>query len=226
MQHFHTDYDYVDRATKSTYVWRKYQPILTGRTILDVGAGESYLKEQVDATTQYWSIGLGGNIDQQVDLEKELLPFPDRSFDVLLCLDVLEHVENIYALFDDLCRVARRHVIIALPNPWADFYGMLRHGEYRPGKPMKYYGLPNENPGDRHKWFFSAVEAEEFIRHRSRLNHMRVLQLDDTGIGAKPGGWRPIVRRALNSLLGAPILSSRHFTVGTLWAVLERPGDK
>ena len=35
-----TDYHYTDCETKAKYVWLKYQPILRGRKILDVGADE------------------------------------------------------------------------------------------------------------------------------------------------------------------------------------------
>ncbi len=102
-------------------------------------------------------------MDRYVDLERDKLPFPDNSFDCVLCLDVLEHIENIHEIFDELCRVTCRYVIVSLPNPWADFYNMLRFGDYDVDRPLKFYGLPLEPPEDRHKWFFSNEEAEKFI---------------------------------------------------------------
>ena len=174
---FRTDLTYHDRESKARYVWLKYGPILRGR-ILDVGADKGYLRDHLDKDASYWGIGLGGHPDQEVDLEEEKLPFPDNSFDCVLCLDVLEHLENIHEVFDELCRVTRSHVIISLPNPWRSFLRVLERGDYRPGQPTKFYGLPPEKPEDRHKWFFSKEEAVNFIEYRSAQNSMSVLQMD------------------------------------------------
>lgn len=40
------------------------------------------------------------------------LPFPDNSFDVVLCSEVLEHVEDPFSVINELKRVARRHLLI------------------------------------------------------------------------------------------------------------------
>jgi SAM-dependent methyltransferase len=132
---FHTKYEYKDRETKAKYVWLKYRPILKGK-ILDVGADECYLRQYLDNPASYLGIGLGGNPDQKVDLERESIPFPDNSFGCVLCLDVLEHLDNIHKVFDELCRVSRRYVVISLPNPWASFWSILRSGGYQPDQPM------------------------------------------------------------------------------------------
>jgi len=89
-----------------------------------------------------WGIGLGGSQDQKVDLGKNAIPFSDNSFGCVLCIDVLEHVENIHEVFDELGRVSLRYIIVALPNPYADFYKMLRSGNYSQDFPWKFFGLP------------------------------------------------------------------------------------
>lgn len=219
---FHTNHRYADRETKAKYVWLKYRSILKGR-ILDIGADECYLKQYLPADAEYWGIGLGGHPDQQVDLEQEKIPFPDNSFDCVLCLDVLEHLENIHEVFDELCRVTRHYVIILLPNPWKNFYNMLRRGEYRPGQPMKFYGLPLEPPEDRHKWFFSCEEAEKFILYRSGKMGMRVVQMDYQGVGSEGRGWRRLVRAIARSVLFRNDLNLKALFSGPLWVVLEKP---
>jgi hypothetical protein len=216
---FTTDYQYTGRDTKARYVWLKYQPILTGR-ILDVGADECYLRDYLPEGVEYWGIGLGGNPDQQVNLETEKVPFPDNSFDCVLCLDVLEHIENTHEIFDHLCRVSRRYVIVSLPNPWASFYTMLVSRNYNQQVSLKYYGLPPERPIDRHKWFFSRDEAINFITYRAKKNQMQVLQIDDG----------PAQRRRLLGKLKAFAprllfwrnLHPNNFIVPTIWAVLEK----
>jgi SAM-dependent methyltransferase len=58
------------------------------------------------------------------------LPYPDDSFDLVLCLEVLEHVEDPAAALADLARVARRDLIVSVPDePWFRL-GSLARGRY------------------------------------------------------------------------------------------------
>ena len=221
MMTYQTDFQYTDRKTKARYVWLKYQSILRGR-ILDVGADACHLKPHLAPETDYCGIGFGEGVDHVVDLERELIPFPGGSFDCVLCLDVLEHIENIHVLFDEVCWVTRRFAVVSLPNAWLDFYNMLRHGEYRPGQPMKFYGLPLEPPADRHKWFFSADEAKAFIAYRAAKNNMRILQMDHEAWGIEGHGWRGVLRTWARQILLRPSLQLDNLYAGTLWVVLEK----
>lgn len=218
---FATVYRYSDRETKAKYVWLKYQSILHGR-ILDVGADECHLKQYLDHDAEYWGVGVGGHPDQRLDLEKEKMSFPHNSFDCVLCLDVLEHVNTIHEVFDELCRVTRRYVIISLPNPYAHFYRMLCFSDYLPGQPIKFYGLPLEPPHDRHKWFYSNEEAERFVLYRAGKNGMQVLQMDNEGIGGEGRGWKRLMRVLARSVLLRNDLNLNNLYAGTLWAVLEK----
>jgi SAM-dependent methyltransferase len=219
---FQTDYQFVDRETKAKYVWLKYGLLLSGTSILDVGAAECYLKKFIDDQTSYWGIGLGGNPDQEVDIEKGKLPFEDKSFDSVLCLDVLEHVENIHEVFDEICRVTNQYAIIVLPNSYAEFWQMLRFGDYAPGVSLKFYGLPAERPKDRHKWFFSSEEAEKFVIYRAAKNKMKILQIDRSGMGAEGRGWRRLLRTFARTILLRDDLNTKNLYAGPLWAVLEK----
>ena len=220
MKRFDTKYRYTDRRTKAKYVWLKYQPLLKGR-ILDVGADECHIKQHLPEGVEYWGIGMGGNPDQQVNLELEKVPFPDNSFDCVLCLDVLEHLNNIHEVFDDLCRVTQRYVIISLPIPWASLFHALLLGYYRPNRPMKQYGLPVEPVEDRHKWFFSSEEAQRFITFRAKKNGMHVIQVDSYGS-------MHMLRRMQFTLVRIALPGIKRNLVdlygGQLWAVLEKQG--
>lgn len=224
---YHTDLCYTDRESKAQYVWQKYQPILRARKILDVGADQCFLKQHLDENTSYTGIGLDGPLDQLVNLETDRLPFKNHSFDTVLCLDVLEHIENIHEIFDELCRVTRRHVIISLPNPWGNFYQMLRHGNWGSGQALKFYGLPVEPPSDRHKWFFSATEAEQFLTYRATKNAMAIEQLDYSSysrdsLSPKFALLRPKYqfKRLARRFFFYNGFDFRNLYAGTLWVVL------
>lgn len=223
---FETDFVYTDRETKAKYVWLKYQPVLKSHTILDVGSDQQYLKRYLDEDAPYWGIGLGGNPDQQVDLEVEKFPFDDNSFDTVLCLDVLEHIDNIHDVFDELCRVARLNIIISLPNAWLDIYQAMHYSDYALGQHTKFYGLPLERPKDRHKWFFNYDEAEAFINYRAKKNGWRVVQLDGL---SNEQVYKNRLFSGLARLLGrSPHYRSdidpRNFTMTSVWALLQ-PGS-
>lgn len=166
---FKTDFIYHDRETKQQYVALKYEKILKG-TVLDVGADEGYIRKYLPESVNYVGIGMGGKNEDivKVDLETERIPYPDKYFDCVMCLDVLEHLENIHDVFDELCRVSKQWVLISLPNAYNDIVNYLSNGKYM-GREYntKYYGLPEKPVADRHKWFFSSFEAANFVKYRA-----------------------------------------------------------
>lgn len=230
---FHTDYVYTDRETKAQYVWLKYNTILEGR-ILDVGADQCFLKRHLPVDVEYMGIGLGDSPDiAKVDLEKERIPYPDNSFDCVLCLDVLEHIENIHEVFDELCRVSKKWVIISLPNPWAVFMSCLQYQKYKPDRNMKFYGLTGEPEPDRHKWFFSSSEAREFVKYRALKNNMEVFDFyiegreGNNGLGNARGLRRRIALRKIRKARKLLFRSDLRFPdlyEGTQWYVLKKQG--
>jgi len=152
---------YQDREGRNQFIAAQFAAEL-GSSVLNVGGGgKRHLAQFLPSTTRYVEVDIAGTPDVTVDLERELpLAFGDRSFDTVVCSDVLEHVDNLHAVFAELCRVARSHVILSLPNCWANLKGDLARGN---GASGKFYGIPRDRPEDRHKWFFSFTEAAAFV---------------------------------------------------------------
>ena len=216
-----TEKTYTDRNTKAVYVHDKYKSILKGK-VLDVGADNCYLRDLLGADADYTGIGIGGNPDIEVNLEKQTIPFEDNTFDCVLCLDVLEHVDNTQATFDELCRVSKNKVIISLPNSYRDFIGMLFGSKSDKALNFKYYGLPTERPDDRHKWFFSNSDADNFIRGKAKLNNMSIVQIDSEGSGKAKTLPSLIKRTALQVAALGMCVKATDLYYKTHWSVLEK----
>jgi SAM-dependent methyltransferase len=83
------------------------------------------------------------------------LPFCDGEFDVLTCIDVLEHVEEYDGFLDEMLRVSRKGVFISTPN---------RRPEYTnpDGTPKNFWHL--------REWSFGELEGI-LERHGSVVWH-------------------------------------------------------
>lgn len=129
-------------------------------TLLDVGARDRVLLKYLNPRRiVYASCDLSGEHDYTFDLEQPL-PLSDRTFDYVVALDVLEHLEAIHSAFGELMRIARRFVIISLPN--------LNSIKYRTrfllyGRLNGKYDLLPYHQGDRHRWLTIYDEIYRFV---------------------------------------------------------------
>jgi len=120
------------------------------------------------------------------------LPFQDASSDTVVALDVLEHTDDIHHSFAELCRVARNHVLVVLPN----LYDISYRLKFLLGRgPSSKYGLPLEPPADRHRWLFSFGEAKRFT-HALGRRHGFDVKTEGCLVGPRRGamGCRFLVR--------------------------------
>jgi len=95
-----------------------------GQTILDLGCGYGAyglaLREQgrtcvgCDINLHYLKPAREAGLPVVAAHGK--LPFPDKSFDTVLLLEVIEHVPEIEGLLCEAFRVARKNVLVTVPN--------------------------------------------------------------------------------------------------------------
>ncbi len=199
------------RLHRAEYIARRFQPELHGR-VLDVGCDQGSLRDLL-TDVDYLGIDAGGTPDMLINLEKaERLPFADSHFESVVCTDVLEHLDNLHAMFAELLRVSRGTVILSLPNCWSSARQPLQRGRGH----FLHYGLPVEPPVDRHKWFFNVTEAVEFlVGQQSRLNYT----IEQLHVTEKPRAWaRQLVRR-LYYMRQSNYLNRYS---NTIWAVLRK----
>lgn len=115
------------------------QPVLS---ILDAGCGEGMTLLQVRDLLPARVAGFDINPDSiayahlqfpQAEITVQDiydLPYPDKAFDLVLCLEVLEHLTEPRRALQSLKRVSRRTLLLSVPHePWFRL-GSLARGKY------------------------------------------------------------------------------------------------
>lgn len=104
--------------------------ILPGEKILDVGGGHnpfSYAQMVVDIDFRSGHHRDGSAMAanqmgrQYIQADLSALPFRDKSFDRVVCIQVLEHTDNPAKACEELMRVARRG-FVEIPRKWTEYY--------------------------------------------------------------------------------------------------------
>jgi 2-polyprenyl-3-methyl-5-hydroxy-6-metoxy-1,4-benzoquinol methylase len=159
-----------NRSERANFIKNKFDKyIQKSPKILDVGCFDNDLKKI--AGNKVFGIDICGAPDKNMDLEKESLSsFSDNSYGLVVCTEVLEHIDNFYEVLDDIKRVSEKYILISLPN-CANIWKILK---IITSRTEKFYGLPKEKPEDRHKWFFSWKELDEFFESYCQKNNLKI----------------------------------------------------
>lgn len=123
----------IDAHHEASWVYRKLLverllPRSGVESVLDVGCGDGALSDVVQART---GAGLTVGMDlsvrrlQRARLDRERirfssgsiyeLPFADDSFSLVICTDLLEHLDDPARAFSELVRVSSRSVLLSVP---------------------------------------------------------------------------------------------------------------
>jgi SAM-dependent methyltransferase len=95
-----------------------------GRQILDLGCGYGAYSLALQSDGR-WCVGSDINLEYlksaasaglPVVAAEGALPFPDKSFDTVLLFEVIEHVPQIRDVLKEAFRVARKNVLVTVPN--------------------------------------------------------------------------------------------------------------
>lgn len=162
-----------ERIDRSQYVLSRFLTHLDFESILDVGCYEAPLRDLLPGK-KYFGIDIAGKPDEFVNLqETKILPIESSSYDIVICIEVLEHLDNLYSIFDELIRASSQYILVSLPNCWRDARVPLKRGHGS----FAHYGLPSHPPKDRHRWFFNTRDAINFFNHKAEECKLNMLEL-------------------------------------------------
>lgn len=159
--------------------------------VLDVGCRRREMEVALSGhPVNYVGLDISPGSEIEADIGQEI-PLPDRAVDVVTALDVLEHADDFHRAFAEVCRVARRNIVITLPNCFeiATRVRVMMGHEF-----SDKYGLPTEPPADRHRWFFSMEDARAFLATNAP-KHGWELAEERAMVGPKRARFAALVRR-------------------------------
>lgn len=138
--------------------------------ILDIGCGEGFLLQHLPQTVSYTGIDASqkaiemakSSVNSLTDYRLQTtdflaasvyeLPFADKSFDLVTGLEVLEHLETPEKALVEIRRVAKKWVILSVPNePWFQLSNFLR------GKYLTRLGNHPEHINNWHPYQFQQL---------------------------------------------------------------------
>ena len=158
-------------TSKFEEVARKLTPDV--KTVLDIGCRDAVLKRYLPDNIKYTGMDLnpGPKVATVGDAENGL-PFENNTFGAVIALDMLEHTDNIWFVFDEFVRVSRHLVMIVLPNSY-HWKARLR---YLRGKEGDKYLLSAEPIQDRHRWLTSYTASHAFAVNMAKKHNLRITE--------------------------------------------------
>ncbi len=155
------------RKERTLWISQHFNHLFKKNKTLDVGCDDAPLRKLI-GKQNYTGIDFIGKPDIKINLEAiKKLPFKSEEFNTVICIEVLEHLDNLHEISKDLFRISNNNVLISLPNAWRDARVKIQRGEGT----IAHYGLPLKKPSDRHKWFFTAHEAIDFLKSIKPSNY-------------------------------------------------------
>jgi len=102
---------------------------IKGKAILEVGCGTGSLLKILQQNNNVYGVDISESGIQKakkenikcelININRDSLPFPDNSFDICICLETIEHLENPYHCLKEIRRVLKKkgRFLISIPNP-------------------------------------------------------------------------------------------------------------
>lgn len=161
---------------------RILQP-LRPTSILDVGCRDCQLADQFP-DADYWGADILPDDKGRVRYIGDVMDMElGRTFDAVVALDILEHLDRPSDMFDRLVEASERIILVSLPNTydlksrWAFAMKGGLGGKYR---------FVEETPLDRHRWLMSRQQIIAFYNAKA-IKHGFDLKIFELAYGSSGG---------------------------------------
>lgn len=136
------------------------------KSLLDVGCRDVVLKSKISSEIRYAGNDLFQNKTNSVTYVGDILhiDIPDNSYECVTALDILEHTDDPYTIFNKLDKITSSYLIINLPNCYdlKSMYKFIVQGQLG-GK----YKFEVTNQLDRHRWLMNYTEIKDFYTFKA-----------------------------------------------------------
>ena len=142
---------------------RSYLQTTQFETLLDAGCGEGVVLSDIATHNQVNLFGLDLDLERVryakestqsqhlIQGDAQTLPFPSESFDLVMLLEVLEHVGEPRSVLKEAQRVTARYLLASVPNePWWRIGNMMR---------LKYLRAFGNTPEHINHWTISGFRS-------------------------------------------------------------------
>lgn len=143
---------------------------LNAKTILDIGCGEGFSLQKISENKigeklegidySKDAIKIGKNLFPKLNLKQGSiynLPYKNNAFDLVICTEVLEHLENPQKGLLEIKRVSKKYMLLSIPNePFFMISNLLR------GKNVMRFGNDKE-----HIQHWTIFSFERFIKQHN-----------------------------------------------------------
>ncbi len=192
------------------------------KRLLDVGCGEGiiapFLKGKVfniygidKSKENLKEASRRGLITKYIDLDKKKIPFSDCYFDVVTCLDVIEHVRSPVSLVREIYRVLKKDGLLIFSTPNIRFSDHLLRLIINGHFPLTSEDKSAYDGGHIHYFTFSDI--------KEILNSVGFVIIREEGIINKPK--RGIKGRIAEKILGKRLM--REFRSPGILIVAKKP---
>ncbi|WP_414468848.1 class I SAM-dependent methyltransferase [Methanobacterium sp. ACI-7] len=203
---------YLDNESLVSKMLINFALKYAGNKILDVGcATGDYCNELkkldfkctgIDINAKYINKAKENGIDAYT-MDAKNIDFPDNSFDTVLLFEVLEHVDDPLVILNEVKRVAKKNILITVPNC----------NEF---SELKKFGLTYEHMLEKdHINFFTINNLDELLS--KKFIKYKILEREPIALGAVDLPW--ILKYPIWLLYKLKLIKSNFYY--RLYAVVE-----
>ena len=137
-------------------------------SLLDLGARDQFLKKFIPSDIKYTGVDRFQNNNDNliINLDDNFEKIGEK-YDVIAALDVIEHLDEPLAFYENCKKCSKKLLLINFPN---QAYYEIRLNFLLRGKLTNKFHFSGKSNDDRHRWFTNYQNVQEFIKQNKDPN--------------------------------------------------------